>query len=354
MPYNETLERPVSTQESVSFWDAVCARRPLIGARFAREIERGWISPVDARLRLGLAYENPAEVERSYFAKRSILKDLALVARTLTAKLLLSSDPPSALSRIRIVSATVDNVSVDAAIDRIVSTPELSLPRAKIVHFVHPHALNVATGDETLRAQLESADLVLPDGIGLQIASRLLRERLSHNVNGTDLLPALCRVLVERNIALSLVGAAPGVALQCAERLQKSHPGLQLGAIAHGFINEAETQSFVRRVQVDGGVVLVGMGTPIQESWAWKHLAHVKGITVVTVGGLFDFYAGKVERAPMAMREVGLEWLWRLYQEPTRLARRYIVGNPLFLFRAMKQRWTSPSRRRIAAKSRKS
>lgn len=349
MPSNESLDCTVSNQPPVSFWDTLRAQHPLIGARFASEIPRGWISPVDARLRLGLAYDNPAEVERSYFAKRSLVKDLTLVARTLVAKLLVSSDPPSSQSRIRIVSATVDNVSIDSAIERILSAPDLAGDRAKMVHFVHPHALNIATHNESLRAQLESADLVLPDGIGLQIASRLLRQRLKHNVNGTDLLPTLCRALAERKISLSLVGAAPGVAQECAERLKQAHPGLVLGAIAHGFMNEHETQEFVRKVQLVGGVVLVGMGTPIQESWAWKFLAPVKGITVLTVGGLFDFYAGKVERAPMAVREVGLEWLWRLYQEPTRLAKRYIVGNPLFLFRAMKQRLLSRPRTALAA-----
>jgi N-acetylglucosaminyldiphosphoundecaprenol N-acetyl-beta-D-mannosaminyltransferase len=80
------------------------------------------------------------------------------------------------------------------------------------------------------------------------------------------------------------------------------------------------------------------MGSPIQERFAWEHLAHIPTATVITVGGLFDFFSGRVPRAPLAWRELGLEWLFRLVQEPRRLAKRYLVGNPLFLLLALKQR----------------
>jgi len=116
------------------------------------------------------------------------------------------------------------------------------------------------------------------------------------------------------------------------------HAGLIIGAVEHGFADESSRARFLSKLSAIGGVVLVGMGTPIQERWAWEHLASITGITVLTVGGLFDFYSGRIPRAPMALREVGLEWTWRLWQEPTRLARRYLVGNPVFLSRALAQR----------------
>jgi N-acetylglucosaminyldiphosphoundecaprenol N-acetyl-beta-D-mannosaminyltransferase len=80
------------------------------------------------------------------------------------------------------------------------------------------------------------------------------------------------------------------------------------------------------------------MGSPTQESWTREHLARVGGVTALTVGGLFDFYSGRIARAPIAVRELGLEWAWRLLQEPGRLARRYLLGNPHFLGLAMMDR----------------
>ncbi len=319
-----------------SFVDVLAGRAPLVGARFASEFAEGWVSPADARLALGLAYEDAAAIERDYLSARSSRRDLALVARTLVARALAPAREGSLEERPWVVACAVDNVTIPEAIERIVAPPRRD--RARMVHFVHPHALNLATNDPSLRARLASADLVLPDGIGLQIGARIVGTPLKHNVNGTDLLPLLCDALAEREIPLSLVGAAPGVAAACAARLKERHPSLIVAEVEHGFIQGAERDALIERLRRVGGVVLVGMGTPIQERWAWEHLAAVSGITVLTVGGLFDFYSGRIPRAPMALREVGLEWTWRLAQEPTRLAKRYLLGNPVFLARSLKQR----------------
>ncbi|MFO0559594.1 MAG: WecB/TagA/CpsF family glycosyltransferase [Polyangiales bacterium] len=317
--------------------DVLAGRAPLVGARFAGEFPEGWVSPADARLALGLAYDDAASVERDFLTdERSLSKDLSLAVRAVVANALAPDRERATDERPFIVSARVDNCTIDEAIERICAPPRQE--RARMVHFVHPHALNIATRDERLRAWLEAADLVLPDGVGLQIAARMLGTPLRHNVNGTDLLPLLCAQLASRQIPLSLVGAAPGVASDCAAQLASRTPGLIIGAVEHGFADERARETFLSRLSAIGGVVLVGMGTPIQERWAWEHLASIAGITVLTVGGLFDFYSGRIPRAPMALREVGLEWTWRLWQEPTRLARRYLVGNPLFLSRALGQR----------------
>lgn len=317
--------------------DVVSGRAPLIGARFAEEFREGWISPADARLALGLAYDDAASVEREYLSSpRSLEDDAALVFRTVVANALAPSRDGESAERPFIVATRVDNCTIPEAIEKICAP--VRKRRARMVHFVHPHALNIASRDERLRARLEAADLVLPDGVGLQIAGRVLGTPLRHNVNGTDLLPLLCDALAERKIPLSLIGAAPGVAADCAEQLRAKHTGLIIAAVEHGFADASARAAFIHTLRNVGGVVLVGMGTPIQERWAWEHLAEITGITVLTVGGLFDFYSGRIPRAPMALREVGLEWTWRLWQEPTRLARRYLVGNPVFLARALSQR----------------
>lgn len=315
-------------------------RARLVGARHAPELAAGWISPVDARLALGLAYEDPAEIERSYFRKRSIGSDVAVLVRTLIARALAPDRTGRTEARPFVVAARVDNVTIAETVERIARGPARG--RTRMVHFVHPHALNLATRDATLRAQIADADLVLPDGIGLQLAARIVRSPLQHNVNGTDLLPRLCAALVESQTPLSLIGAAPGVAQACADRLRASHPGLQIALVENGFLDDAAIARVRSTLASSGGVALVAMGSPLQERFAWTHLADIPGLCVVTVGGLFDFYSGRIPRAPQALRDVGLEWCWRLAQEPTRLARRYLVGNPLFLLRALRQRWFGP------------
>ncbi|MEZ4255718.1 MAG: WecB/TagA/CpsF family glycosyltransferase [Polyangiales bacterium] len=216
--------------------------------------------------------------------------------------------------------------------------------RARMVHFVHPHALNLAAFDADYAALLADADIILPDGVGLRIAAKMLGVALEHNVNGTDLLPLLCARATASARPLILIGGAEGVASACADALVRSHPGLRVPFTSHGFLDAAGIARVEEAVRAHAPcVVLVGMGSPLQERWAWEHLASIPRITVLTVGGLFDFFSGRIPRSPLVWRELGLEWLWRLRQEPTRLGRRYLLGNPLFLTLAAKQRLFGPN-----------
>jgi N-acetylglucosaminyldiphosphoundecaprenol N-acetyl-beta-D-mannosaminyltransferase len=179
----------------------------------------------------------------------------------------------------------------------------------------------------------------LPDGIGLRVAAAILGVALRHNLNGTDLLPLLCDRLAAESIPLALVGAAKGVADDCAKNLREKHAGLDVPLVSDGFLDDEASRRFADRARALGrAVVLVGMGSPRQEAWALRYLGDIPGLTVVTVGGLFDFFAGRVTRAPIAWRELGLEWAYRLMQEPRRLGARYLIGNPRFVASAIAQR----------------
>jgi N-acetylglucosaminyldiphosphoundecaprenol N-acetyl-beta-D-mannosaminyltransferase len=284
---------------------------------------------------MGIPYVDLAEEEARLLPVRRAADRLGIVARAAVASLLSPSASARREPRPWIVSAHVDNVTIDQALDAIVETPPPG--RARIIHFVHPHALNVAAANPELAGRLARADFVLPDGTGIRVAAKLLGLTLRHNVNGTDLLPLLCARAAAEKLPLALVGAAPGVAQACADALVRGHPGLSVPIVSHGFLDERASQALVARIASHGRcVVLVDMGTPIQERWAWR-LAEARGCTAVTVGGLFDFYSGRVPRAPLFVRELGLEWAFRLAQEPRRLARRYVVGNPAFLARAFLQ-----------------
>lgn len=320
-----------------SLGDVVRRRSPLVGARLAKGGRRGFVSPVEARVHLGIAYGDLEAEERAYLERpRSFADDAKVALRALLAATL-GLGGGRAERRPFVVSAKVDNASLDEALSGILDRPRGG--RARQVHFVHPHALNTAFANAALRAQLARADLVLPDGIGLRLAARLLGVSLRHNLNGTDLLPVLCARAAAEGIPLALVGAAEGIAEACRDRLLAATPGLSIPIAHHGYLDEEASRGIAQRIGALGRViVLVGMGTPLQEDWAHRHLAALPECTAVTVGGLFDFFSGRMPRAPLALRELGLEWAFRLVQEPRRLARRYLVGNPLFLTLAALQR----------------
>ncbi|WP_053233390.1 WecB/TagA/CpsF family glycosyltransferase [Sandaracinus amylolyticus] len=312
---------------------------PIVGSRADDGAPRGWISPIEARALLGIEYVDLVEAERTYLAspERSWWSDTKVVARAALANALVPERELVFERRPHLVSACVDNLTVDEALHAIVDAPRAD--RARIVHFAHAHLLNLAYEDDALSRALSRADLVLPDGIGVRLAARMRGVELRHNVNGTDLFPLLCRRAAERGVPVVLVGAREGIAERCAARLRADIPEIDVPFVSHGFLGEAGSRHIAARVRDLGrAIVLVGMGSPRQELWAWRHLADAGGVTVLTVGGLFDMFSGAIARAPDAWREVGLEWAWRLLMEPRRMARRYVVGNPLFLGRALATR----------------
>jgi N-acetylglucosaminyldiphosphoundecaprenol N-acetyl-beta-D-mannosaminyltransferase len=322
-----------------SLVEVLRGRARLVGARCDADSPRGLVSPVEARLHLGIAYGDLKREEQRYLEQRSPASDAALLLRVAVTRVLAR---PGEVTEGRpfIVSARVDNLTVDEALDRIFAPPHPG--RARMVHFAHPHSLTLAASDEAHAERLARADLVLPDGIGLRIAGRILGTAVPNNVNGTDLLPLLCARAVKAGVPLALIGAQPGVAQACADRLIAAHSGLRIPVVRHGYLDEAATAEAIAAVKALGrAVVLVGMGSPIQEAWAWKHLADAAGASVLTVGGLLDFYSGRIPRAPQAWRELGMEWAYRLAQEPRRMARRYLIGIPVFLGLVVRQRVAS-------------
>lgn len=319
--------------------DVARGRAPLVGSRIAPGARRGWVSPVEARVLMGIPYGDLAEEERRYVegADRTPGRDAGVLARALFARLLAPRGGARPVDRPWIVSASVDNLEIEQALDAVLLKPTGG--RARTVCFVHPHSLNLAAFDAELAERLAEANVVLPDGVGVRIAASLLGVAMRHNLNGTDLLPLLCTAAAAEGVPLALVGAAEGVAERCADNLRGDHPGLRVALVSHGYVDGEASRRIARELEAVGRcIVLVGMGSPLQERWAHEHLRPLPEATVVTVGGLFDFFSGDVARAPVIWRELGLEWLWRLRQEPRRLAKRYLLGNPLFLSLALSQR----------------
>jgi N-acetylglucosaminyldiphosphoundecaprenol N-acetyl-beta-D-mannosaminyltransferase len=241
---------------------------------------------------------------------------------------------PCAKARIDVLGIPVDNLSMGEAVAAIVKRLNDHAPAR--VAFVNAHCVNVAARDPGYRGALAGADLVFADGVGMRLAGRLLGTRVRDNVNGTDLFPRLCQALEGTGHGLYLLGAAPGLAEQVARWAQARFPGLVVSGCWHGYFSEEQTPAVAERVRASGArVLLVAMGIPRQEMWIREHQAAC-GVTVAMgVGGLFDFFSGRIPRAPAWMRRWSLEWLFRLIQEPRRLWRRYLLGNWAFVGRVL-------------------
>ena len=201
--------------------------------------------------------------------------------------------------------------------------------------FLNAHCANIACRDWQYRCALMSATAVFPDGIGVAIACRLNGTPLTANLNGTDLFLPLCRSLEKEGKSVFLLGGRPGIALKVAEKLSQELPALKIAGTRHGYFmpqQEDELITSINRAKPD--VIFVALGVPQQDVWLARVQDRFDAKLVAGVGGLFDFMSGATRRAPRRVRELGMEWVFRLMQEPQRMWKRYLVGNATFLARA--------------------
>lgn len=224
---------------------------------------------------------------------------------------------------------------VNLAMDEAVAAIEAALiSRAPTkINFVNADCVNIAVRDRHYRHTLSQADWVFVDGIGMRVAGHVLGQKVRDNVNGTDLFPRLCAMMARQGQRLFLYGAEPGVAAAAAAWAQERYPGLQIAGTRDGYHpsgNDVDVVEQIRASRPD--VLLVALGAPRQETWIERNFPASGAIVALGVGGLFDYYSGRIPRAPTWMRRMGLEWVFRLIQEPRRLWRRYVIGNVTFLW----------------------
>ncbi|MEW6753869.1 MAG: WecB/TagA/CpsF family glycosyltransferase [Candidatus Latescibacterota bacterium] len=305
-------------------------------ARRRLEVRPGLVSLWWLRRRASIAYDDELIADLEYVAGRSPWGDLGILLRAGLA--LLYGDPGAAATgRLAVLGVRVDNLTMVEAVDALAQRLRRDGPTQ--VCFVNADCLNKACRTPAYRRVLGQADLCLADGIGMRLAGRLLGSAVRQNVNGTDLFPRLCRLLERERVGLFLLGARPGVAAAAAQWIAGACPGLRVSGVRDGYFRPEEEDEVVRQVARSGAaVLLVAMGAPRQDLWIHEHLDRLGVKVAMGVGGLLDFYSGRIPRAPLWMREIGLEWLFRFLQEPRRMWRRYFVGNAEFLLRVLVER----------------
>ena len=228
--------------------------------------------------------------------------------------------------RIDVLGVGFDNCTMDQAV-----AEGIRLMGDGGCHYVvtpNPEIVEMCREDEEVRRIINGADLVLPDGVGVIYAARMLGTPLKEKVPGVDFAQKLMASMAGSGKTLFLLGAKPGVAEEAARRLEAQYPGLRIAGTHDGYFKEdGPVVEAIRQSGADA--VFVCLGAPKQELWMAKNGAAAGARLLCGLGGSLDIFAGNVERAPKFWQEHGLEWLYRLCREPRRIGR--MMKLPLFL-----------------------
>jgi len=277
-------------------------------------------------------------------ANGSLMMVLGILVKAALLKLVFAKGALRSHKQVSVFGVTLDNVKMNQAVNWVVEKQPLDKFQSytnnnstQIGYFVNAHSINTLNKNKQFKECLNSADALFADGSGMRMATKSAGFHLVANLNGTDMLPKICQAAAAQGKSIFMLGSQDKVAQQAAQNLQKQYPNLRIAGTHHGFFgadDEEKSMEMVAKInKSNADIVLVGFGSPQQEFWCQRYAQHLNSTTVLAVGGLFDYYSGQIKRAPLFMRELGLEWVWRLMQEPKTKFTRYVIGTPEFLIR---------------------
>lgn len=236
-----------------------------------------------------------------------------------------------AIASVRVARVPIHAVDLDAACARVdefirEGTPHynIAINAAKVVEF---------HDDEALRNAIDEAHLLTADGQAVAWAARLLGQPVPERVAGIDLMKALLTHAAQREYSVYLLGAKQEIVRECVAKAQALYPSLRIAGYRNGYFErheEADLVDAIRATKPD--ILFLGFGTPAKEYFMHRHYRALGVPFVMGVGGAFDVFAGRLARAPRWMQRSGLEWAFRLGQDPRRMWKRYLIGNPRFVW----------------------
>lgn len=247
---------------------------------------------------------------------------------------------PAAQGRVTLLDIPVDPLTMAEALTRVEAFITAGGPH----HIFTADASGIARAqeDRELFSIIGQADLVTADGAGVLLASRIAGARLPERVSGCDLVMTLCALAAARGYAVYFFGAAEGVAHDAAAILQERFPGLRVAGVRNGYYAPEDEARIARDIAVARPEILfVALGVPKQERFIRGYFEELGVPVMLGVGGSLDVIAGRLQRAPRWMQRTGLEWLYRLLQEPQRLPRMLLL--PQFILQVW--RWHGTTRR---------
>lgn len=240
----------------------------------------------------------------------------------------------------RIFGVRIDNISYEDAIIKI----ENFLKEDKIhtIYTPNPEIVMCARDDVNLKSILDSGDLVTADGIGLIYAAKLKNKPLKGRVTGYDMSIEMLEIANRENYSIYLLGGEEGVAKKAAKNIEEKYKNIQVVGNHNGFFkgshtgdkNHKDEMEIIQDInRVDPDIIFVGLGFPRQEIWIDSNKDRIKGKIIIGNGGVIDILGGKANRAPEVWQKLGLEWLYRLIKNPSRIKRQIIL--PRFMIEVL-------------------
>jgi N-acetylglucosaminyldiphosphoundecaprenol N-acetyl-beta-D-mannosaminyltransferase len=238
-------------------------------------------------------------------------------------------------SNLSVFGVRIANLDEVAAVGLLEQMIDEYNGRAQAVYFANAHTLNFAAQQPAFREVLNRAACVFGDGTGVRWAARCRGVRMRANLNGTDLVPRLFHDTAGRGLKYFFLGTTAETVARAAAKAQELFPGWTLAGHHHGFIDKHRCPEVIEQINAARPhLLLVCMGNPLQEQWIDRHLGALRVPICMGAGALFDRWAGDLPRAPRWLRRLGHEWAHILLRQPHKW-RRYLLGNPLFLWRTM-------------------
>ena len=242
--------------------------------------------------------------------------------------------------KIDILGIPIDMVSMNEAMEAFEELMTSSEKGMGLIATPNSEFIVAAQKDPAFGDILRSADLVIPDGIGLVYASKILGCPLTERVTGIDFLTRILERLEKEGKSIFLLGSKPGdaenpgVAELAAQRMKEKHPGLHIAGTHHGYFDRDEEDSVVEEINRSGADFLcIALGSPKQEEFAWRNKNILTPKAAIGVGGSLDVWAGTVKRAPEFYQKHGIEWLYRFVKQPSRINR--MAALPLFILKIL-------------------
>lgn len=234
-----------------------------------------------------------------------------------------------------IMGIPVDYITMTEAVGKLEEF--IKEDRCHAIYTPNAEMLMAGIRDPELKNVLSQADMLIADGAGVVLASKILKRDLPEKVSGIDLVNISFNFFDKKGVSYFLLGAKSGVAQIAAMNILHDHPGIKIAGYHDGYFTEQEEAGIIEQINTSGAdILLVALSVPKQEFWIHKNKDKLKAKVCIGCGGTIDVIAGKAELAPDFFRRNGLEWLFRLYKEPRRIKR--MLDLPRFMARVVAAR----------------
>ncbi|MCX8095091.1 MAG: WecB/TagA/CpsF family glycosyltransferase [Caldisericia bacterium] len=241
------------------------------------------------------------------------------------------------MEKVDILGIKIDNLTHEEALQKLVQFIEEK--KFHLVFTINSENATKVLENKNFFEVIKNADLIIPDGIGIILASKILKNPLKERIPGIDISFKLMEIANKKGYKIVLIGGKEGISEKAKENLKRFFNNLNIVKTYNGYFNEYEEEKILSEIKdINPDILLVGMGSEKQELWIWKHKDVFKNVGVcIGVGGTLDIWAGEKKRAPKFIQKMGLEWLYRVLIEPKRIFRIFKIFR--FIYKLFIERW---------------